>query len=121
MTIPPDTQMPPLPEVAVLHRDQDGTFYLEYEGDAQLYEVAMLNSPLSKAIDAYAQAHAAQECAALKARLAVADARVALELRQRFPGAWQAGFEGRPLADCPVDELQAYLAGRDAASIKATP
>jgi len=38
---------------AALHRDQDGTFYLKYENSEQTYDVAMRNSPLAKAIDAY--------------------------------------------------------------------
>lgn len=49
-----NTQAEPL--VSVLHRDQDGTFFLKYEGDEQIYDVAMRNSPLSKAIDAYVAA-----------------------------------------------------------------
>lgn len=68
--------LPPFPVVAVLHRDEDGTFFLKYEGDEQIYDVAMRNSPLSKALDAYAQAYAAPLLAQLEA------ARAALRLSQ---------------------------------------
>src|SRR5688572_23299037 len=62
-TSKPHGAMPELPVVAALHRNKEGTFFLKYEGDEQIYNVAMRNSPLSKAIDAYARAAVEQAVA----------------------------------------------------------